>query len=109
MYDFFLPLSLSQHFFSIAYTILDSLIIVKLSFLASCIAWPLLRQGRRKLFSIGGGGGKRGRKARANCKGPRQFLNLESLKCHFLDFNWGRFNRILMVRKQRFSMLKFTI
>jgi hypothetical protein len=60
---------------------------VVLSVLASCIAWPLLRQGRRKLFSIGGGG---------------------SLKCHFLDFG-GKFDRILMVRKQRFSMLKFTI
>jgi hypothetical protein len=43
--------------------------------------WKQL-QGRSKLFSIGGGGG--GLKARA--EGPRKFLNLESLKCHFLDF-----------------------
>jgi hypothetical protein len=41
-------------------------------------------------------------------EGPRKFLNLESLKCHFLDFG-GSFDRILMVRKQRFSMSKFTI
>ena len=54
-----------------------------------------------KLFSIRGG-----RIARA--EGPRKFLNLESPKCHFLDFG-GRFDRILMVRKLRFSMLKFTI
>jgi hypothetical protein len=33
---------------------------------------------------------------------------LESLKCHFLDFG-GSFDRIVMVRKQRFSMSKFTI
>ena len=37
-------------------------------------------QGRRKLFLIGGGGLK------ARAEGPRKFLNLESLKCHFLDF-----------------------
>ena len=47
-----------------------------------------------------------GLKARA--EGLRKFLNLESLKCHFLDFG-GRFDRILIVRKQRFSMSKFTI
>ena len=35
-------------------------------------------------------------------------FNLGSLKCHFLDFG-GSFDRILMIRKQRFSMLKFTI
>jgi hypothetical protein len=49
----------------------------------------------RKLFFIGGGGLK------ARVEGPRKFFNLESLKCHFLDFE-GRFDRILMVRKQRF-------
>ena len=35
-------------------------------------------QGRRKLFFIGGG-------LKARAEGPRKFLNLESLKCHFLD------------------------
>ena len=59
-------------------------------------------QGRRKLFMIGGGG------LNARAEGPRKFLNLESLKCHFLDFRED-FDRILMVRKQRFSMSKFTI
>jgi hypothetical protein len=39
---------------------------------------PLFRlQGRRKLFLIGG--------LKARAEGPRKFLNLESLKCHFLD------------------------
>ena len=38
----------------------------------------------------------------------RKFLNLQSLKCHFLDFG-GSFDRILIVGKQHFSMLKFTI
>ena len=37
-------------------------------------------------------------------EGPRKFLNLDSLKCHFLDFG-GSFDRILMVRKQSFSMI----
>jgi hypothetical protein len=40
--------------------------------------------------------------------GAERFLNLGSLKCHFLDFG-GSFDRILMMRKQRFSMSKFTI
>jgi hypothetical protein len=31
-----------------------------------------------------------------SAEGPRKFLNLESLKCHFLDFG-GRFDRILVV------------
>jgi hypothetical protein len=31
-------------------------------------------------------------------------LNLDSLKCHFLDFG-GSFDRILMVRKQSFDMI----
>jgi hypothetical protein len=55
---------------------------------------------RRKLFLIGG--------LETRAEGPRKFLNLESLKCHFLDFG-GSFDRIMMVRKQRFSMSKFTI
>jgi hypothetical protein len=38
----------------------------------------------------------------------RKFLNLESLKCHFVDFE-GSFDRILMVRIHSFSMSKFTI
>ena len=42
------------------------------------------KQCRRKLFFIGGGGGAESEAARA--LGPRKFLNLESLKCHFLDF-----------------------
>jgi hypothetical protein len=54
---------------------------------------------RRKLFFIGRL--KRGPKAQG-------ILNLESLKCHFLDFG-GSFDRTMMVRKQRFSMSKFTI
>jgi hypothetical protein len=45
---------------------------------------------------------------KTKAEGPRKFLNLESLKCHFLDFG-GSFDRILMVRKQNFSMSKFTI
>jgi hypothetical protein len=61
-------------------------------------------QCRSKHFSWGGGG--RGVWKRA--EGPRKLLNLESLKCHFLDLG-GRFDRILMVRKQRFSTLKCTI
>ena len=32
-----------------------------------------------------------------------KFLNLESLKCHFLDFG-ERFYRILMVRKRHFNI-----
>jgi hypothetical protein len=39
-------------------------------------------QGRRKLFSIGGGGG-----GESEGRSPEElFLNLVSLKCHFLDF-----------------------
>ena len=57
-------------------------------------------QYRRKLFFLG--------ELKTRAEGPRKFLNLESLKCHFLDF--GRnFDRILMVSKQSFSMSKFTI
>ena len=46
---------------------------------------------------IGGG-------LKARAEGPRKFLNRESLKCHFLDFRED-FERILMVRKQRFVRL----
>jgi hypothetical protein len=61
-------------------------------------------QCRRKHFWLGGGG----RGVWKGAEGPRKLLNLESLKCHFLDLG-GRFDRILMVRKQRFSTLKCTI
>jgi hypothetical protein len=47
-----------------------------------------------------------GLKTRA--EGQMKFLNWGFLKCHFLDFG-GSFDRILMVRKQRFSISKFTI
>jgi hypothetical protein len=40
----------------------------------------------------------------AETEGPRKFLNLESA-----PGLWGRFDRTLLVRKQRFSMPKFTI
>ena len=53
------------------------------------------------LFDLGGVVEGEGRR-------PEEIFKLLSLKCHFLDFG-GRFDRILMVRKQRFSMLKFTI
>ena len=41
----------------------------------------LMLQCRRKLFLIGGGGGG----VQTRDEGPRKFLNLESLKSHFLD------------------------
>jgi hypothetical protein len=46
-----------------------------------------------KLFLIGG--------LKERAEGPRKFLNLESLKCHFLDFG-GRFDRILDGQKTAF-------
>jgi hypothetical protein len=55
------------------------------------------------VFDWGGGGA-----LKARAKGPRKFLNLESLKCHFLDFG-GRFDRIwsensvLVCRNLQFS------
>jgi hypothetical protein len=39
---------------------------------------------------------------------PGKFLNLESLKCHFLDFG-RRFDRNLMVRKRDYNVSKFAI
>jgi hypothetical protein len=39
----------------------------------------LQKQCRRKLLLLGRG-------LRTGAEGPRKFLNLESLKCHFLDF-----------------------
>ena len=41
-------------------------------------------------------------------KGPRKFLNLESLKCHFVDFE-GSFDRIVMLRIQSFSTSNFAL
>ena len=63
-------------------------------------------QGRRKLFSIGG-------RLKARAEGPRKFLNLESLKCHFLDFGedlaefqWSE-NSVLVCRNLQFSSTKW--
>jgi hypothetical protein len=45
----------------------------------------------------------------ARAKGPRKFLNLESLKCHFLDFEedltefWWSENSVLVCRNLQFS------
>jgi hypothetical protein len=47
-------------------------------------------------FLIGGG-------LKAWAEGPRKILNLESLKCHFLDFG-GRFDRL--IRKQRRNLCR---
>jgi hypothetical protein len=53
-----------------------------------------------------------GLKARA--EGPRKFLNLESLKCHFLDFGedlteflWSELNSVLVCRNLQFSSTKW--
>jgi hypothetical protein len=57
-------------------------------------------QGRRKLFSIGG---------------RRKFLNLESLKCHFLDFGeyltefWWSENSVLVCWNLQFSSTIYRI
>jgi hypothetical protein len=62
-------------------------------------------QYRRKLFLIG--------ELKARAKGPRKFLNLESLKCHFLDFGadltefWWSENNILVCRNLQFSSTKW--
>jgi hypothetical protein len=50
-------------------------------------------QGRRKLFSIGGGGLK------ARAAGPRKFYKFRVSEMPFPGL-WGRYDRILMVRKQ---------
>ena len=50
---------------------------------------------------LGGGGGFGGML-------PQNFLNLESLKCHFLDFG-GRFDRNQRVRKRHYNESKLTI
>ena len=39
---------------------------------------------------------------------PRIFLNLESLKCHFVDFG-GRFDRNQRVRKRHYNVSKLAI
>jgi hypothetical protein len=63
-------------------------------------------QCRRKLFLIGLGGG--GVENEGQNLGPRKFLNLESLKCHFLDFGedltefcWSE-NSVLVCRNLQF-------
>ena len=58
-------------------------------------------QGRRKLFSIGGGAESEGRR-------PEEILKFRVSEMPFPGL-WGRFDRILIVRKERFSMSKFTI
>ena len=60
----------------------------------------LRKQGRRKLFSIGGAEGE-GRR-------PEEIFKFRVSEMPFPGL-WGRFDRFLIVRKQRFSMSKFTI
>jgi hypothetical protein len=58
-------------------------------------------------FWLGGGGLK------ARAKGPRKFLNLESLKCHLLDCGedltefWWSENSVLVCRNLQFSSTKW--
>ena len=61
-------------------------------------------QGRRKLFSIGGGGGG----AESEGRRPEEIFKFRVSEMPFPGL-WGRFDRILIVRKERFSMSKFTI
>jgi hypothetical protein len=61
-------------------------------------------QGRGKLFSIGGRGGG----AESEGRRPEEIFKFRVSEMPFPEL-WGRFDRILMVRKQRFSMSKFTI
>jgi hypothetical protein len=48
-------------------------------------------------------------KGRTRAEGPRKFLNLESLKCHFLDFGdvltefWWSENSVLVRRNLQFA------
>ena len=44
----------------------------------------------------------------ARAEGPMKFLDLESLKCHFVDFE-GSFDRIRMLRIQSFSTSHFAL
>jgi hypothetical protein len=60
---------------------------------------PKARAERRRCEVFLGGSGR---------MPPGKFLNLESLKCHFLDFG-GRFDRNLMVRKRDYNVPKFAI
>ena len=57
-------------------------------------------QGRRKLFLIGGGG------AKSEGRRPEEIFKSRVSEMPFPGL-WGRFDRILMIRKQRVS--KFTI
>jgi hypothetical protein len=59
----------------------------------------------------GGGGGGGGGAEPLKTEGPMKFLNLESLKCHFLDFGedltefcWSE-NSVLVCRNLQFSIL----
>jgi hypothetical protein len=57
----------------------------------------------RKLFFIGGGDG-----AESEGRRPEEIFKFRVSEMPFPGL-WGRFDRILLVRKQRFSMPKFTI
>ena len=59
-------------------------------------------QYRKKLFLIGKGG------AVNDGRRPEEIFKYRVSEMPFPGL-WGRFDRILMVRKQRFSMSKFTI
>ena len=59
-----------------------------------------LFQGRRKLFSIEG--------AESEGRRPEEIFKFRVSKMPFPRL-WERFDRILIVRKQRFGMSKFTI
>jgi hypothetical protein len=62
----------------------------------------ILQQGRRELFLFGGGG------AESKGQRPKEIFKFRVSEMPFPGL-WGRFDRILMVRKQHFSMSKFTI
>jgi hypothetical protein len=61
-------------------------------------------QCRRKLFLIGLGGGGPGNEGQRS----EEIFKFRVPEMSFPGL-WGRFDRILLVRKQRFSMSKFTI
>jgi hypothetical protein len=62
-------------------------------------------QCRRKLFLIGGGGGGL---AENEGRRPEEIFKFRVSEMPYPGL-WGSFDRILMVRKQRFSKSKFTI
>ena len=59
------------------------------------------KQSRRKLFSIGGG-------AESEVRRPEEIFKYRVSEMPFPGL-WGRFDRIVMVRKQCFRMSKITI